>query len=409
MRLLRDGSAAVSQDVQPRATAVASRIAPTAEGRALTTRFLDFWLLGGASVLVWVVMWVLQDFRSLWAIDSHFTNLTVTTISLSLLVNNPHFLISYKLAYSRGVGFILAQWWQLLAVPAVLLAFLAVAFVGFTAPTATTVPYLPSVAGTLSAWGANTAAMAAPQLGDVLFTLAFNLMFFTVGWHYTKQAFGCMMLYAHLDGYRLTPRQRSVIKWNLLSIAWLNLAYGSRHGGPLTFSHYTYYAVDLPDVLVPVSACLLAVGLVLVVWTVFYRKYVEDGQRPTLNMLVPFVAMYVWWMPFMRQHEFYFLLIPFFHSLQYLVVAGKLEHARLQGSAHYEMRATVVVVAVIVAGWLAFDLVPSMLDRWLGTFDRWHIFFFFTAAMLFINIHHYFIDNALWRFRDPVVKRYLLA
>jgi hypothetical protein len=29
--------------------------------------------------------------------------------------------------------------------------------------------------------------------------------------------------------------------------------------------------------------------------------------------------------------------------------------------------------------------------------------------MLFINIHHYFIDNVLWRFRDPEVREYLLA
>jgi hypothetical protein len=399
----------LSPYAQPGALAVTSSIAPAAETRALTTRFLDFWLLGGASLLVWLVMLVLQDYRSVWAIDSHFKNLSVTAISLSLLVNHPHFLISYKLAYSRGVGFILAQWWQLLVVPGLLLALFAVAFIGFTAPTATVLPFVPALASTLSAWGADTAAFTTPQLGDLLFTMAFNVMFFTVGWHYTKQAFGCMMVYAHFDGYRLTPRQRGLIKWNLLSISWVNLAYSSQQSGPLAFSHYTYYSIDLPDILVPLSACMVGVGVVLVVWTVFCRKYAEDGQLPTIIMLVPFIAMYVWWMPFTRQHEFYFLLIPLFHSLQYLAVAAKLEHARLQRSVRYEIKATAIVAAVILAGWLSFDLIPSTLDAWLGTFDAWHIFFFFTAAMLFINIHHYFIDNALWRFRDPMVKQYLLS
>jgi len=28
--------------------------------------------------------------------------------------------------------------------------------------------------------------------------------------------------------------------------------------------------------------------------------------------------------------------------------------------------------------------------------------------MLFINIHHYFIDNVVWRFKDPQVRAYLL-
>ena len=398
----------MSEYALPRALPVspARALAPT--GRALSTRFLDFWLLGGASLLVWIVMWMLQDYRSIWAIDFHFKNLAVTSLSLSLLVNNPHFLISYKLAYSRGLAFIFAHWWQLLAVPALLLAAFAAAYVGFTTPTATLLPFVPALAGVLGAWGANTSALTTPRLGDFLFTLLFNVMFFTVGWHYTKQAFGCMMLYAHFDGYRLTSRQRNLIKWSLLSIGWMNLAYGSRQTGPLAFSHYTYYAIELPAVLVPLSTLTVVVGVLLVAWTVFRQKYVETGQLPTVNMLIPYVAMYVWWMPFMRQHEFYFLLIPLFHSLQYLVVAGKLEHARMLGSAHYEVKAAGIALGVIVAAWLSFEFMPSMLDTTLRTFDTWRIFFFFTAAMLFINIHHYFIDNVLWRSRDPVVKQYLL-
>ena len=68
--------------------------ATVAAPRALTTRFLDFWLLGGASLLVWLVMMSLQGFRTSWAIDQHFKNLTYTAASLSLIINYPHFLIS---------------------------------------------------------------------------------------------------------------------------------------------------------------------------------------------------------------------------------------------------------------------------------------------------------------------------
>ena len=46
--------------------------------KALTTRFLDFWLLGGASLLVWLVMIAVQGFRGSWAIDQHFKNLTLS-------------------------------------------------------------------------------------------------------------------------------------------------------------------------------------------------------------------------------------------------------------------------------------------------------------------------------------------
>ena len=165
-------------------------VASTASApKALTTRFADFWLLGGASILVWLVMVSVQGFRASWAIDQHFKNLTITTASLSLLVNYPHFLVSYKLAYSRGRAFVFEHWWQLVAVPLLMVALFAAAFLRFETPVAS-VPIVSALAPALAGWGANAQALAGPRLGDLLFTAAFNVMIFTVGWHYTKQVFG---------------------------------------------------------------------------------------------------------------------------------------------------------------------------------------------------------------------------
>jgi hypothetical protein len=110
----------------------ASARGPRPGAHALTTRFADFWLLGGASILVWLVMIVAQGFRASWAVDQHFRNLTITAASLSLLVNYPHFLISYKLAYGRGRAFVTMYWWQLIVVPIALAGLFAAAFFGTT-------------------------------------------------------------------------------------------------------------------------------------------------------------------------------------------------------------------------------------------------------------------------------------
>ena len=166
---------------------------PIAKPTALTTRFLDFWLLGGASLLVWLVMMSLQGFRTSWAIDQHFKNLTYTAASLSLLINYPHFLISYKLAYRRGRPFVLSHWYQLIAVPLALLAIFVVAFAAYNVP----VGQVPLVAPLTQAVGGLAGAgsvLSGPRLGDLLFTGVFNVMLLTVGWHYTKQVFGCMMV-----------------------------------------------------------------------------------------------------------------------------------------------------------------------------------------------------------------------
>jgi hypothetical protein len=260
----------------------------------------------------------------------------------------------------------------------------------------------------LQSFGTNARVLSGPRFGDLLFTATFNVMLFTVGWHYTKQVFGCMMVYAYFDRYALTPAQRTLTKWSLLSIWWLTFVYTNRNGSQFEFSQFRYYAFDLPDVAVPIATAVVALGFFGTLYAVFYRNYRDRGQLPSLNMVVPFVALYVWWLPMTRQNEFYFLLTPLFHSLQYLAFVYKMEDTRLASVRHREVRGTAIVVGLVVAGWLVFELLPNSADNVLGTFRAWHMFFFFTAAMLFINIHHYFIDNVLWRFRDREVQQYLL-
>ena len=395
-------------------TAIPGQIAPPAppvagtRARALTTRFADFWLLGGASLLVWLVMFSLQGFRAAWAIDQHFKNLTVTTASLSLLVNYPHFLISYKLAYSRGRSFILEHWWQMLFVPLAMIAVFAWAYTQYAIPVGE-LPVIVQLRQLLAPLGTNAQLLSGPRLGDVLVGLTFDVMLFTVGWHYTKQTFGCTMVYAYFDQYPMTPRQRTIVKWSLLSVWWLTFADGNRQSGRQAFSQFAYYSFDMPDIAVPIGWLLLVGGVALTLHQVVWKNYKELGRLPSANMAVPYVALLAWWLPITRQSEFYFLLTPFFHSLQYLTFVYKMEDTRIRGLSHPEVRGSLVAIGVVVAGWLAFEFVPNEVDTALGTFNAWQMFFFFTAAMLFINIHHYFLDNVLWRFKDPQVRQYLLG
>lgn len=375
--------------------------------RALTTRFLDFWLLGGASVVVWAAMWSMEGLRSAWAVDQHFRNLAVTSLSLALLVNYPHFLMSYKLAYGRGSAFVRVHWWQLLAVPVALVGLFVAVYAYYDVPAESIGP-LAATAEFLRGYGVNAQVVVRPRLGEVLLTGAFHLMVFTIGWHYTKQVFGCMMVYAHFDGYPFSASQRRLLRGALFSIWGMSLVDFNLDGTWRAFGAFSYSSFDLPNVLGPLAQVAVVAGFLLVCYRVFYVNHRATGQWPSLNLLVPFVAIYLWWMPLMRQEEFYFLLAPFFHSLQYLAFVFRMEDSRLRGGRRREARATATIVFVLLAGWLAFEFVPTAVDDRLGTFDAWGLYFCFTAAMLFINIHHYFIDNALWRFRDPEVRRLLL-
>jgi hypothetical protein len=175
------------------------------------------------------------------------------------------------------------------------------------------------------------------------------------------------------------------------------------------FAGFTYSSFDLPDVLLPLSQIAVAVAAWLVVTRVFVANYRASGQLPSVNMLVPAIALGVWWLPLTRQEEFFYLLAPLFHSLQYLAFVYKVEDARLRESRSRGTAAAALIVAIVAAGWLAFDFVPGMADSRLDTLAAWRFPFFVVAAYLFINIHHYFIDNVIWRMGDPRVREYLLT
>ena len=69
---------------------------------------------------------------------------------------------------------------------------------------------------------------------------------------------------------------------------------------------------------------------------------------------------------------------------------------------------TVVILGLVVAGYLAFDWIPNRLNVALDVVPRTRTYFFVTAALAFVNVHHYFIDNVIWRLRDPGVRRELI-
>ena len=205
------------------------RSEPLAAGEprsSLTTPTLDFWLLGGISVVVWLAMSLADGFRAhSWAIAHHYNNLLAISASLSLICNYPHFMASYKLAYGRGPRFVLRHAFQLLLVPSALVALI---FCGhrlyFEDPGAARALLLKVNLG-LTSIGLDTAIGRAPTLGKELMGLAICFMHFTVGWHYSKQVFGCMMVYGRFDGYGLSASQRRLIKASLFSIWASNFTY----------------------------------------------------------------------------------------------------------------------------------------------------------------------------------------
>ena len=85
---------------------------------SITHRTLDFWLLGGLSILLWVIMVIAEQLRTHSPpIENHFMQMAALFSILSIFCNHPHFMISYRFAYGRGSKFIFKHWFSLIFVP----------------------------------------------------------------------------------------------------------------------------------------------------------------------------------------------------------------------------------------------------------------------------------------------------
>jgi hypothetical protein len=147
------------------------------------------------------------------------------------------------------------------------------------------------------------------------------------------------------------------------------------------------------------------------------KKYIEKGVLPVSSAVVAMGALYVWYLPAF-QHPHFAYLIPFFHSLQYLVFVWAFKKnqvtAQIETRTGAEKRKMWLFkfvgfsISSLVLGALFFEFIPKGLDKSM-TFSNSGMGTnpVLVAFLLFINIHHYFIDNAIWKSTNPEVKKHL--
>lgn len=372
------------------------------------SNFLDFLLIGGLALVVWLIIMVGEG-RWYW-VDPATAAFPTGALFLANFVNHPHFMISYKLAYSRGASFLLKNTFQLAIVPMVLLG---LAFAGFywgnDTPTSGGIVSILNPLYTLL--GAAMRPERYATFSQATLALLISGMYFTVGWHYAKQAFGAMMVYGHFDGYALLPWQRVLIRYSLLSTWWTTWLYGQMGSVPYSYYSLGLFRLDLPRPLYWISL-VVTWSLAAFFWIgVIVRNLRLNRTLPSLNFIVPWVALFIWHLPPFHHPE-YFYIIALFHSLQYMPFVFKIEKARLvenPRSVGWPLRLVLIAIFTVVTGYLSFHYLPESLDPQLNTKTRFGMEYVLIATLAFINIHHYFIDNVLWRFKDPRVKEWLLA
>lgn len=240
-----------------------------------------------------------------------------------------------------------------------------------------------------------------------------QLMFLLVGWHYVKQGFGVTVVLSARRGVRFSITERRALLAHCLSAwayAWANPSTPSRQvevkGVVYTaFARPAWFEGAALAVLVATSAWLL---LSLI------RKRRREGALPLWTPLTALVCSVWAWSIFAHIDPLVRYMVPALHALQYLYFVGLLkgnEAREREGPPWFETsagsRLLRLAATALALGWVFFDGAPVALDGWLATGDGdLGPTPYFAAIYAFVNIHHYFMDNVLWR-RDRPATRYL--
>lgn len=338
----------------------------------LVGRHLDGWLLGGFGVAAWLLFVALPELTTL-----RLPALTGLALWTLLGVSATHFGVSYHLAYAQRRDELRRHWLPLIAVPVLLVVFVAAVVAGIA---------------TDAAW----LARGGPRIGLVA-------VYSLTTWHYVKQTYGVARLGATLHHLPIGRRTATVLRYGLYPL-WLleALAFVWAPG-----TRINDYGFDAAFAIVPRRVVELArfgsVAAVVVTTAALIALAVQWRRIPPATVWTPYAVAFLWivWYP---SHLSAVVVFGALHAVQYLACAHRAELA--WGDERGETRRVVWWCTVFGGAFAGGMLLIYWLPMWSG-FGAGTDIGITLAALVFIvfNLHHYAIDAAIWRTRDGHVHR----
>ena len=362
--------------------------------------WFDFLTLGGGSLIVCGLIALLLP-KGIPSVQQ-----AAMVVILMTAINQPHFAHSFQMFYRN---------------------YRQKAF-GASYPSALRVRYIIAglvVPTALIAFLAGTALA-----GNVrLLVYSANVMFFLVGWHYVKQGYGILIVDSVQKRLMFSDRAKTIFRINGYAcwiVAWVGVNHALSE--PNGYIGLTYFSLPLPNALYYATITVAAATTLASLYEFAQCWREAKGLLPWNGVIAYLTTLYLW-VIFVRINPLMLAVIPTFHSLQYLAVvwryqlnAGVAETAAPQAeparrSALAAFRPTGVlprfamfVGAGVILGSLGFVIVPRFLDA-VVPYDK-HLFgpsLFLFAFYIFINVHHYFLDNVMWRRGNPDVMQYIFS
>jgi hypothetical protein len=252
-----------------------------------------------------------------------------------------------------------------------------------------------------------------------------NIVLFLVGWHYVKQGYGILIVDSVQKKLPLSGSVKTALRINAYAcwlLAWVGANTVYAQMGPAWGIPYT--SLPLPKETYPLVAAIAAVSTVALLG-MLYQVWRQRRTLPWNGLIAYLTTLYVWLL-FARTNPLVYLIVPTFHSLQYLTVVWRYQINAGAGRAQRNKGVLSTLARVLpdntwwrlalfvglgtLLGQLFFNDIPLALDSYFD-YDK-SIFgsnLFLFSFWMFINAHHYFLDNVMWRRGNPDVQQFIFT
>jgi hypothetical protein len=242
-----------------------------------------------------------------------------------------------------------------------------------------------------------------------------NLIFASsiyLAWHYTGQAWGMVSSFSRILDVDYTSSERFCIRSGMRILLALHVLYALSGRLPPTewIAPGTYiqaYSFVFQTVVGSAVISLLAGG-----WAFWSAR--SRSQKLPFRVVLPWLALYFWY-PFWYFVPGGFLWVQLSHALQYLAFPMRVEvnrYAKIAPRSPAQIRNRVILVygGLVLAATIFLHGPPLAAHAFgPGWYSSDNARLLFTAFASCVAIHHYFIDGAVWKLRNPKVRRELLS
>jgi hypothetical protein len=228
-------------------------------------------------------------------------------------------------------------------------------------------------------------------------------------YHFSGQSLGITLIYARRAGFKVGRWERLALSGFIFSTFLVQMATFEAGQGVSQ-----YYSVPVPLLGLPawvprllwvwMGVCAAAVLFFAARWSLREKRLL-----PAI-VLLPAVTQFVWFVLGSRVASFN-EFVPFFHSLQYMLIAWlmqlkeKLDSGGLQPSRRFVLSESARWGVVNFAGGaLLFWLLPH-----IGASAGFTLPFATAVILSAVQIHHFFVDGVIWKLKNPRVTSPLLV